>query len=375
MLEFFEVVHCHGLVGWPKRGIQIQPSTRRGSDDAVCHPVVGIAINHKDAAAVALEGEHPRFRQQRSQLLRGPVCPRGLHLHAPVAFDQCMDAVEVHAIRYVKNRGIRIVRMLHSQPRIGVDGLRLPRRYVIDTNAQGIGLFANAAIASECRHVFLIDQGNPFGRFFQCFVEPDDLAGKKTPGHLVIGFPVNRFFVDVVGRRHVEGLNPDLLGIGGFDQRQQIELACWVVAGLDVEFVQVVFQLGGHFTGAREGVQFELIDVGQQLLQVQGLDALLRERWHVFDQELFAADAAPALADDQARFFRVGRFKQFARRGKRLCRGRRLARCRWVKLVPGPGVADQVATRFFLGHLEFAERDDLLAGIGHEYVVGIDACH
>jgi hypothetical protein len=27
------------------------------------------------------------------------------------------------------------------------------------------------------------------------------------------------------------------------------------------------------------------------------------------------------------------------------------------------------------GHLEFAERDDLFAGIGHEYAVDVDVCH
>ncbi|MOA69805.1 hypothetical protein D3C78_1982000 [compost metagenome] len=52
-----------------------------------------------------------------------------------------------------------------------------------------------------------------------------------------------------------------------------------------------------------------------------------------------------------------------------------MAQRRRVKLVPGPGVADQIATRFFLGHLEFAEGDDLLVGIGHEYAMDVDVCH
>ncbi|MCY1179433.1 hypothetical protein D9M73_198330 [compost metagenome] len=62
LFQFSQVIHCHGVIGRPKRSIQVDPATGCHSDHSVGHSVLGIAIDHQQAASVALKGEHPRFR-------------------------------------------------------------------------------------------------------------------------------------------------------------------------------------------------------------------------------------------------------------------------------------------------------------------------
>ncbi|MNV62143.1 hypothetical protein D3C71_1546750 [compost metagenome] len=62
LFQFFEVIHRHGVVGWPERSIQIDPSSGRRADDTVGHSQIGVAIHHQHAAPVALKGEHARLR-------------------------------------------------------------------------------------------------------------------------------------------------------------------------------------------------------------------------------------------------------------------------------------------------------------------------
>ncbi|MNG12444.1 hypothetical protein D3C84_960570 [compost metagenome] len=67
-----------------------------------------------------------------------------------------------------------------------------------------------------------------------------------------------------------------------------------------IKVLEVAFQILGHHSSAIEHIQVSLMEIGQQMLHVQGFDLLFVQHAHVLDQKLFAAHAVVAFTDDQA---------------------------------------------------------------------------
>ena len=98
----------------------------------------------------------------------------------------------------------------------------------------------------------------------------------------------------------VDGLHADTVLLRCPDHLFKRELCARVGRETSIKILEITFQILGHYPGAVERIEIRLMEIGEQMLHVQGFDFLFSQHAHVFDQKLFAAHAGVTFTDDQA---------------------------------------------------------------------------
>ena len=143
------------------------------------------------------------------------------------------------------------------------------------------------------------DQRHPVAAALLRLICIDDALGVVIHHLLPEGFLGVFHAVYAVARHAVDGPDADTVFSCGLEHGHEGVLAGRVSPMAFVQRVDVVLKARRHLARSRKRVQVRLMEVGHDVLHVQGFDLELGEQGHLLDQELFAAHARVTLADHQ----------------------------------------------------------------------------